>query len=85
MLRKMLAFPVAAYLRRVYMNVLEVTVAAVAVVWLMPLEVLSGCGDFVLNVAVCVACAGLSILFIGCSKTERSELLQMVLRRLRHD
>ena len=85
MLRKMLDFPVAEYIRRVYWNVIRVSVLAVAPAWLIQGVLPGGWAGFVLNVAVCVTCAGLSILFAGCSTAERKEVVQMILRRIRHD
>jgi hypothetical protein len=83
MLKKTINFPVRQFLARVYFNILKVTAVAAAV----PFALMSvgECGwlGFVFRVMVCVLCAGLSILFIGCSRSERQELTQMLLRRIR--
>jgi hypothetical protein len=76
-------FPVKAYLTRVYMNVIKVTVVAGVVAWNFQRIIPSGWLGFVLSVLACVLCAGLSVLFIGCSQAERNELVQMVARRIR--
>ena len=83
MLRRTMQFPVREYLKRVYWNMLKVTVPAVVAAWALQMLMPEGWLGFVLCVAACVMCAGLSVLFIGCSKVERQELLHMVLRRMR--
>ena len=83
MLKKMLDFPVREYLRRVYINVIKVTVVAAVISSVLHRFVPGGFLGFVAGVVVCVVCAGLSILFIGCSQSERKELLQMVVRRIK--
>ena len=83
MLKKMLGFPVREYLRRVYINVFKVTAVAVLIPTVLHGFIPGGFLGFVLGVAICVLCAGLSILFIGCSKSERQELKQMLIRRLK--
>ena len=83
MLHRTMQFPVMEYLKMVYWNVIRVTVVAAVVAGSMQNLVPAGWLGFILGVMVCVLCAGLSVLFIGCSQTERKELLQMVLRRIR--
>ena len=83
MLRKAMQFPMREYLRRVYLNIIKVTVVASAVAWSLQTLVPAGWLGFVLGVLACVVCGALSVLFIGCSQSERQELLQMVLRRIR--
>jgi hypothetical protein len=83
MLKKTIDFPVREFFARVYVNILKVTaVASVAAYALMTLSGADWVG-FVLKVAVCVLCAGLSVFFVGCSGAERQEMLQIVLRRIR--
>lgn len=83
MLRRTMQFPVREYLRRVYWNVIRVTVVAAVVAGSLQNLVPQGWLGFVLGVMACVLCACVSVLFIGCSQAERSELLQMVVRRIR--
>ena len=83
MLRRTMQFPVREYLKRVYWNIIRVTVVAAVVASSLQNLVPEGWLGFALGVAACVMCAGLSVLFIGCSSSERQELLQMVLRRIR--
>ena len=83
MLKRTIQFPVREFLVRVYLNILKVTVVAGAVAsTLMNLALDSWIG-FLLRVAFCVLCAGLSVFFIGCSSSERHEMIEMVLRRVR--
>ena len=48
-----------------------------ALVRLMP----GGFWGFCLSVLLCVGCAGLSVLFVGCGKTERKEMYDYLRRR----
>lgn len=81
MLRGMIGLPVGKFFRKVYLNV--ITVAAVAVLLPMILNGLlpDGSVGFMLSVLLCVATAGLSVLFVGMDKTERHSALSMILRR----
>ena len=83
MLKKTVDFPVGQFLARVYVNILKVTVVAGAVAYMLMTLVGSDWIGFVVGVAICVLCAGLSVFFVGCSRAERQEMLQMVLRRIR--
>ena len=83
MLRRTMQFPVREYLKRVYWNIIKVSAIAVATAGSLQMLMPDGWLGFIGGVAACVLCAGLSVLFIGCSQTERKELLQMVLRRIR--
>ena len=83
MLKKAMEFPVGKFLARVYVNILKVTVVAGAVAYMLMTLVSPDWTGFIIGVATCVLCAGISVLFIGCSRAERQEMLQMVLRRIR--
>ena len=83
MLRKEMQFPVREYIRRVYVNILKVTAVAGAVASSLQTLIPVGWLGFALGVLICVICAGLSILFIGCTASERNELVQMTMRRFR--
>jgi hypothetical protein len=72
-----------AYLKRVYWNIIKVTAVAGAVAFALTGLVGGGWTGFLISVAICVLCAGLSVLFVGCSRAERQELVQMVVRRIR--
>ena len=83
MLKKAMEFPVGQFLSKVYVNILKVTVIAGSVAYILITMTGSGWTGFVISVAVCLLCAGLSVLFVGCSRAERQEMLQMLLRRIR--
>ena len=83
MLRKTIQFPVRQFLVRVYINILKVTVVAGAVASTLMSVAQGSWIGFLFRVAVCVLCAGLSVFFIGCSRAERQEMTEMVLRRIR--
>ena len=83
MLKKAMDFPVMAYLKRVYWNIIKVTAVAGAVALALTRLVGGGWSGFLISVAICVLCAGLSVLFVGCSRAERQEMVQMVVRRIR--
>jgi VIT1/CCC1 family predicted Fe2+/Mn2+ transporter len=76
-----MGFPVREYLRRVYLNILKVS----AVAGLLPLVfqrfLPGGYAGFAISVPLCVMCAGISVLFIGCLESERKELWHMIQRR----
>lgn len=83
MLKKAIDFPVKQFFARVYLNILKVTVVSGAVASTLMIIGEGSWIGFVLRVTVCVLCAGLSVFFIGCSRAERQEMVQMVLRRIR--
>ena len=85
MLKRTMDFPVGQFLARVYVNILKVTVVAGAIAYALMAVAGDGWMGFVTGVTICVLCAGLSVFFVGCSRAERQEMVQMVMRRIRHD
>ena len=83
MLKKTIDFPVRKFLARVYVNILKVTVVAGAAAYALMGVALDGWIGFLARVALCVLCASLSAFFIGCSRAERQEMVQMAVRRVR--
>ena len=83
MLRKTVKFPMMEYLKRVYLNVIKVTVMASVVAASLQSLIPEGWTGFIPGVLGCIVCAVLSVLFIGCSQSERHGLLQMIRRRIR--
>lgn len=81
MLRREMNFPVREYLSRVYINILKVTAVAVTLPFAFLRFIPEGYVGFAVNVLLCLICAGISILFIGCSKAERTEIWHMIKRR----
>ena len=82
MLRRHMEFPVRNYLQRVYLNIMKVTFMAVALPFVFQRFLPGGYAGFALSAPLCVICAGLSILIIGCSPEERKELLMILKRRI---
>ena len=85
MLKRTMDFPVGQFLARVYVNILKVSVVAGAIAYALMAVAGDGWMGFVTGVTICVLCAGLSVFFVGCSRAERQEMVQMVMRRIRHD
>ena len=81
MLRRQMRFPVGKYLQRVYLNIIKVTVVAVAIPFAFQPFLPEGYVGFAISVPLCVICAGLSVLVIGCSREERRQLWMMLKRR----
>lgn len=83
MLKSMIGLSIGTFLKRVYLNLVTVTVLAIV----PPVLVCRFCKDsfagFAAGVAVCLLSAGLSVYFAGCSRSERNELVNMVLRRMK--
>lgn len=81
LLRGMVGLSVGEFFRKVYLNV--IAVAAVAVILPMCLHGLmpEGYVGFMMSALLCVAAAGLSVLFVGMDKTERHSALSMIIRR----
>ncbi len=81
MLRGMMGLDMGKYVSDVYLRVIAVAAAAVVIPYVLNGFMPVGFGGFCLNVLVCVISAALSILFVGCSRTERKEVVSMIRRR----
>lgn len=82
-LRGLLGLSPRQFIARVYCNVLCVTAAALVLPFLMCRFMPEGFGGFCLSLAVCVVSASLSVLFIGCSRDERRDMITMLLKPFR--
>ena len=71
MLRGMIGLSVKGYLKKVYINVLIVTVLSAIVPFLIASRLEDTFVNFVLLCCLSVACTGLTVYYIGCNKTER--------------
>ena len=71
MLRGMIGLSVKGYLKKVYINVLTVTVLSAIVPFLIASRLEDTFVNFVLLCCLSVACTGLTVYYIGCNKTER--------------
>ena len=71
MLRGMIGLSVKGYLKKVYINVLIVTVLSAIVPFLIASRLEDTFVNFVLLCCLSVACTGLTVYYVGCNKTER--------------
>lgn len=83
LLKDMVGLSPGLYIRKVYLNVLAVTSAALLLPLLSEFFITDGLAGFCISVVICVISAGLSILFVGCSSKERQELRELLLRRMK--
>ncbi len=81
MLRGMIGLNMWDYLKDVYLRVLAVASLAAAVPLAFRGMMTEGLGGFCLSILTCLMSAGLSVLFIGCSKDERREMTAMLRRK----
>lgn len=81
LLKKMVGLSPKEFFRNVYIKV--ISVAAVSVI--LPVIIGRVCPDgfvgFCISVPVCVVSAAVAILFLGCTKAERKEVVSMISRR----
>ena len=82
MLRGMIGLPAEEFIKKVYLNVILVSAVALAV----PLSINNMLPDtfwgFIISVAVCVISAGLSVSYIGLSRSERCEIAAMIKEKI---
>ena len=83
MLRKMISLSVGEFLRRVYFNVIAVTLLALPLPWLADTLIPGGFLGICISVCVCLISASASILAVGCSGNERRELWTMLVKHIR--
>lgn len=83
MLKRMIGFPVADFIKRVYLNVVVVLVSALVLPVAATLFIPDSFWGFVADVCLCVLSASVSIMYIGCSSAERKEIVSMIASRFR--
>lgn len=83
LLQKMIGLSPKAFFAQVYIKVLGVSVVSLMLPLLLHNRMPGGFAGFCLSVMLCIVCAGISILYIGCTKTERKDLVSMLLNRIR--
>ncbi len=81
MLRGMIGLEIWKYIKDVYLRVLVVAAVALILPLLVCGRVQAGFWGFCLSVLLCVACAGVSALFIGCTGLERQEIMKFIRRK----
>ena len=81
-LKGMIGFPVGRFLKKVYLNVLAVTALALCFLPVLSHDSMNF-GEFLLNVILCIVMTSLLILFVGCTRSERSEMIAFIRNRVR--
>jgi hypothetical protein len=81
MLRQMIGLSVREFLYRVYFNVLAVAVVGTVASALVNNYI----SNHISSMIMCVAAAGVSCMFIGCTSKERHDILSLLLKRFKHD
>lgn len=81
LMKRTMNFPVRDFLVRVFMNVVYVTAAAL----IIPLSVCTYLPDTFIcqlaELAIVFVCSGAAVFFVGCSASERRELLSFIFKR----
>lgn len=75
LLRGMIGLSVRKFLKKVYINVLCVTVIAAIIPFLLAYNLEESFLDFVLLTLACLICTGITIYYVGCNKAERQFIL----------
>lgn len=83
MLNRMTGISVGEFLRRVYLNILSVTAAAIVPAVAVYCLYDGAHGGVLVNGAVCLLSAASSVLFIGCSRHEREMLFVMLRNKMK--
>ena len=78
MLRGMIGLPAGHFLKKVYLNVIAVSAAALVVPLAADPALPDTFSGFAASVTICVCSAGLSVMFIGLRASERRELASML-------
>lgn len=71
MLRTMINLPARSFLKKVYFNVLIVSIVAIMLPYCVIHNIEIDFVNFVWTTILCIFCTLLSILYVGCNKTER--------------
>lgn len=74
-LRGMIGLSIGKYLKKVYLNVLTITVIAAIIPFLMINILTESFQNFILSSLVTLICTGITIYYVGCSKTEQQFIL----------
>jgi hypothetical protein len=78
MLKGMISLPVREFIRKVYMNVIIVSAAALILPWAVNQYMPGDFWGFLARVSVCVVSALLSVILLGLSRGERHEIVEML-------
>jgi hypothetical protein len=83
MLGGMIGLSSGDFLKKVYLNLLLVSVVALVIPCAVNTLFPAGFWGFVASVAVCVCSAALSVALLGLSRYERREICDMIMKRFR--
>lgn len=83
MLRSMVGLPVRNFLLRVYLNVLAVTAVSLPVPLLVSRYAGEGLPAFLISLVVSVISVALSVLYVGCSRTERAAIFEGLYKKMK--
>lgn len=86
MLRGMIGLSVRKYLKKVYLNILAVTVIASVLPFLMTNVLTESFLNFILSSFVALICTGITIYYVGCNKAERqfvTNKLHIIIHKIR--
>ena len=82
MLRGMIGLSIGEFLRRVYLNVLSVTAAAVVFPLLFSFYVADSPATFICSVILCLISSCVAIYLVGCSRDEKKALYGFIKNRI---
>ena len=82
LLRKMVGLSPKEFFVQVYIKVCAVSVVSLVLPLFASSLMPEGFAGFCASALLCVICAGISILYIGCTRSERKEMLSMILSRV---
>lgn len=83
LLKGMVGLDAGAFVRCVWINVIMVSAAAILLPCLADSFLPDGFPGFLASFLICVLSAALSVLYVGCSRKERSEMVDVVVERFR--
>lgn len=82
LLKRETGYPMKDHIRQVYADTLIVSAVALALPFVVDRFLPEGFAGFCMSVLLCVVSAGLSVLFVGCSRGERTQMRDFMMRRL---
>ena len=74
LLKRETGYEASKHIKAVYINVLTVAAAAVIIPFALAGRIPGGFTGFLISAAAAVVSAGLSVLYIGCTKDERQDI-----------
>ena len=80
-MKRQMNFPVWSFFRRVFVNIVSVTAAAAIIPLCVCRFIPETFAGSLANLTLVFLCACMSVLFAGCTRSERRELISIVLKR----